>query len=88
MKSKKRAIKVKWKKRKGVSGYRIDVYDASTYNWKRVKRYYATNYKKTSHTFKGLKDDRWYYAKVYTYKKSKGQKVYSIKAGEGLMCTK
>lgn len=72
----KTSLKVRWKKRKDVTGYRIRVQGNDLEN----KYYTVKNKNKTSIKIKGLKrhDDIW--VSVYTYKKVRGKKIESYGA--------
>lgn len=75
VKGNKKSIKVKWKKRSDVSGYRVRLYDYATdLMW---DSYTVKGAKKTSLNMTGLWRHTKYYVTVETYKTVKGKKIYS-----------
>ena len=71
----KKSVKVKWKKRKDITGYRVQIYKYS--NDKMIDSYTFKNKKRNSLNITGLKRHSKYYVTVETYKKVKGKKIYS-----------
>lgn len=72
---KKRAVTVKYKKVKDVSGYQI--YRASSRNGKYSKVASRAQKYKGTYTNTGLKGSKTYYYKIRTYKTVSGKKIYS-----------
>lgn len=72
----KTSLKVSWKKRKDVTGYRIRVQGNDLGN----KYYTVKNKNKTSIKIKGLKRHDDVFVAVYTYKKVKGKMIESYGA--------
>lgn len=72
---KKRAVTVKYKKVKDVSGYQI--YRAASRNGKYSKVVSRTQKYKGTYTDTGLKSGKTYYYKIRTYKTVSGKKIYS-----------
>lgn len=85
--AKKKALKFKLKKVKGVSGYQVQV--ATDKKFKKNKKVVTTkNNKKLTVTVKKLKAKKKYYARVRTYKKADGVRVYSKWSGKKSKKTK
>ena len=72
---KKRAVTVKYKKIKGISGYQI--YRAASKNGKYSKVVSRAQKYKGTYTNTGLKSGKTYYYKIRTYKTVSGKKIYS-----------
>lgn len=70
-----KAFTVKWKKKKGVSGYQIQ-YGLKS-NFKGAKSVYINKAATTSKKVKKLKAKRKYYVRVRSYKVVQGKKYYS-----------
>lgn len=75
-KYKKRRIKVRIKKVKGRTGYRVQISTSRKFKKKSTKNYYI---KKETLTSKMLKKNTKYYVRVKAYKVVNGNKVYSNK---------
>lgn len=71
---KKRTIKIKWKKMKGITGYQIYVSRKKDFSRKTIQRYLKK--KKSSATLSFLKSKKIYYVKMRPYKKSGKNKIY------------
>ena len=75
----KKAMKVTWKKKKGVTGYQICY--AANKNFRKSKKITIKKSATTARVIKGLKRKKTYYVKIRTYKKGKKNgkqtKVYS-----------
>ncbi len=76
VKSKKKALKVTWKKVEGVNGYKIQYSLKKTF--KKVKTKTVKKASKTSLTIKKLKSKKKYFIRIRTYKKV-GGKLYQSK---------
>lgn len=71
----KKSATIKWKRRKDVSGYRIEIVNS---NGKTIKSCTIKSNKKTSLKVKGLKRHKKYFTWMRTYKTVKGKKIYSF----------
>ena len=71
-----KAVRIKWKKIKGCSGYEIAMSQKKTKNYKVIKTMKKVSAVKFDKK-KGLKKGKTYYFKVRTYRKAGGKKVYS-----------
>lgn len=70
--SKKKQIKIKWKKQSKVSGYQIQVSTSSKFKASKTKTYKIKGANKTSTTIKkSLKSKKKYYVRIRTYKTAK-----------------
>lgn len=75
LKKARKAIKVTWKKVKGVTGYQIE-YSASR-KFKKVGRITVGNGKTTTKTIRKLKSRKRYYIRIRAYRTVNGEKRYS-----------
>lgn len=73
--SKKRSLKIVWKKTKKVNGYQIQY--STSRKFKKVKKITIKNAKITSKTLKKLKAKKKYYVRIRTYIVVNGKKYYS-----------
>ena len=71
-----KSLVVKWKKKKGITGYEIQ-YSTSKKFKKGTKKIRVKSAKKTSVTIKKLKAKKKYYVRIRTYKKVGKKKYYS-----------
>ena len=77
LKAKSKSITVKWKKKKGITGYEIQ-YSTSKNFKKGTKKVKVKSAKKTTKTISKLKSGKKYYVRIRTYKKV-GKKTYYSK---------
>lgn len=70
------ALKVKWKKVKGVSGYQL-MY-ATDKNFKKAKKINVSKASTCTKTIKKLKNKKTYYVRIRCYKTVAGKKFYSV----------
>ena len=75
IKSKKKSLKVIWKKIKGVKGYQIQYSTSSKF--RKSKKIIIKKAKTTSRTIKKLKERKRYYVRIRTYIIVNGKKKYS-----------
>lgn len=75
IKTRKKSAAVKWKRRKDVSGYKIEIVNSKG---KTIKSRTFKSNKKTSLKVSGLKRHKKYTAWLRTYKTVKGKKIYSF----------
>ena len=73
--AKKKTVTVKWKKKKGISGYQIQ-YALNKKFTKSKKTKTVAKAKKTSLTIKKLESQKTYYVRIRTYKKVNGVSYY------------
>lgn len=75
--SKKKQLKVTWKKKSGVTGYEIQVSTSSKFKKSKTKIYKVKKQKTTSKTIKALKSGKKYYVRIRSYKTAtvNGKKV-------------
>jgi hypothetical protein len=75
--SKKKQLKVTWKKKSGVTGYEIQVSTSSKFKKSKTKTYKVKKQKTTSKTIKALKSGKKYYVRIRSYKTAtvNGKKV-------------
>ncbi|OUQ62903.1 hypothetical protein B5E53_16910 [Eubacterium sp. An11] len=71
--TKKRTVKITWKKLKGITGYQVYISRKKDFSRETFERIYKK--KKTTGIITGLKSKKKYYVKVRPYKK-KGKKTY------------
>lgn len=71
--TKKRTVKITWKKLKGITGYQVYISRKKDFSRETFERIYKK--KKATGTITGLKSKKKYYVKVRPYKK-KGKKTY------------
>ena len=76
IKSKKKSLKIKWKKVSGVNGYKIQY--SKKKNFKKAKTITVKTYSKTSKTIKKLKKKKKYYIRIRTFKIIGGKTYQSI----------
>ena len=90
IKVKNEAIKIKWKKKSGITGYQIQ-YSTNSKFKKNNKKIKIKNSKTVSKKITGLNPTQKYYVRIRTYKGkkySKWSKVKSIKTPKESKCTK
>lgn len=68
-------LKVKWKKKSGVTGYQIQYSTSSSF--KNATEVTVKGNSKTSQTIKKLAEDKKYYIRIRTYRTENGMTVYS-----------
>lgn len=85
--AKKKAIKVKWKKVKGIKGYQIQYSTNKKFKKKNKKKLVKKN-KKTTITLRKLKSKKKYYVRIRTYIVKNGVKQYSKWSGKKSKRTK
>jgi hypothetical protein len=75
--SKKKQLKVTWKKKSGVTGYEIQISTSSKFKKSKTKTYKVKKQKTTSKSIKALKSGKKYYVRIRTYKTAKvnGKKI-------------
>jgi hypothetical protein len=71
VKGKKKALKITWKKQKGVSGYRIEIATNRKFT-KNLKSVTIKKASRTSKTIKKLKSKQTWYVRIYACKKTAG----------------
>lgn len=74
---KKEQIKLTWKKKRGITGYQIQVSGSSKFKAKGTKKYTIKKAATTSRTIKKLKSNKKYYVRIRTYvtKEINGKKI-------------
>ena len=73
--SRKKSIKIKWKKVSGVSGYQLQY--ATNKSFKKGKKITIKSNSTTVRTIRKLKNKKKYYVRIRTYKVSNNKTIYS-----------